>query len=328
MAPWVPESMAARFLRSNWFISSAVLVIVGLLVCASVSWSTNRFSLEVVSHTIDITVSERADHSLGLLLPPNVEVRVSGYDASGLPPELLGMNKPVGILRLSANKEVIDSILLDSNATLTVTITADGNPDLRLSGGGEIGITFQGTVSEIHEDGVPTEVAKASRPFRFSAKQGNSPEPVRIVLVGAAGVQGLGLFDQPVNQLRFSRPLPSTEDRRLPFQSEIISGTLQLLDSDSKTTLRPHELVWLDNVVATVARIEITDKGVALDVSGLARRIGLGPPRPDRTPQADRDLTPSVLEYLVGQHRLKLAWGAAIALLAALWKARQWAMKS
>jgi hypothetical protein len=328
MGLWDPESVAAKFLRSRWFIGGTMILIACLMVCASFSWWSNRFSLEVVSRTIDITASERADHSLGILLPTDAEVRVSGYDSSEFPPELLGFSKQKPIIRLSASKVVLDSILLDSGASLMATVTANGSPDLRLAGGGDIGITFEGTVSEIHDHGAPTEVAQASRAFRFNAKQGSSPEPVRVVLVGATALHGLALFDQPVNQIRFSRPLPSTEDRRLPFQSEIISGTLQLLDSDNKVTLRPHELVWLDDISATAARIEITGEGVALEASGLARRIGLGPPRPGGPPTPDRDLTPSILEYLLGQHSLKIAWGAAIALLAALWKARQWALKA
>ena len=92
-------------------------------------------------------------------------------------------------------------------------------------------------------------------------------------------------------------------------------------------TLRPRELVWLEDVSATVARLDMTADGVAVDASGHARSIGLGPPRAGLPPRPDRDLTPSVLGYLMGQHELKLLWGVAITALAALWKARQWGLK-
>ena len=76
-----------------------------------------------------------------------------------------------------------------------------------------------------------------------------------------------------------------------------------------------------------LSRLEVIDGAIAVDVSGEADRISIGPPRPGAPFRLDRDLTPSVLSYLLGQHELKVLWGIALAMLGALWKARLWAVK-
>jgi hypothetical protein len=75
-----------------------------------------------------------------------------------------------------------------------------------------------------------------------------------------------------------------------------------------------------------LSRLEVAENIIAVDLSGEAEEISVGPPRPGSPFRLDRDLRPSLLSYLVSQHELKLLWGITVAVLAALWKARQWAL--
>jgi hypothetical protein len=322
-----PEGTAARLLRSRWLLPAAGIVTLGLLLLASISWCNNRFALQVVSRLAEITASAEAKHSIGVAMPSGMEIRLYGTGLAERPPELAGITKSPNGIRLTADKVVLDYIEVQGGTVLTFTTTQDGSPDLRLTGGGSIGLTLSGIIHQIGDDGHLTQLAVADRPFGIDIAPTDTVDSARLVLVGGGGLKGIAIYDQPVRGLRFSRPRASDNDQRLPFQSELINGTLQLLDTTQNMTLRPRELVWLEDVSATVARLDMTADGVAVDASGHARSIGLGPPRAGLPPRPDRDLTPSVLGYLMGQHELKLLWGVAITALAALWKARQWGLK-
>jgi hypothetical protein len=148
--------------------------------------------------------------------------------------------------------------------------------------------------------------------------------PARLVL--PPGTAPIALYNQPISDFWFRSPRPAGEDPHT-FQSEILKGQLQVLDTGTKVELEPRELVLLEGGNRVLSRLEIIDKAIAVDVEGDAKQISVGPPRPGIPFSLDRNLTPSVLSYLFGQHELKLLWGIAVAVLGGLWKARQWALK-
>ena len=151
----------------------------------------------------------------------------------------------------------------------------------------------------------------------------------RVVLPPNAGpiaLYTIALYNQPISDFWFRYPRIAGDDPRT-YQSEILTGQLQILDTGAKIKLQPRELILLEGGSRMLSRLEIIDKAVAVDVSGEANRISVGPPRPGSPFSLDRDLTPSVLSYLLNQHELKVLWGIALTLLGALWKARQWALK-
>ena len=322
-----PEDIAARLLRSRWLLPVAGCAMSVVLILISVSWRKNRFDLQAVSGLIEITASTQATHIIGVKLPEGTEFRLSGTHLQNGPPELAQANDPYNGIRLTADSVVLESIILDSNTILTLMTTTDGSPDLRIAVGGSIKLTLSGTIRQIADNGIARQIAVAERAFGLDVSPDGTEVPVRLVLPGAGKLKGIALYDQPIHRLSFTRPRLSNEDQRLSFQSELLSGKLKLLDTGDEVPLQPRGLIWLKNVAATAARLEFGADGVAINASGHALSIGIGPPRPGSPPVPDRDITPSVLAYLLGQHELKLAWGAALAVWTALWKARQWALK-
>ncbi|HMD98980.1 MAG TPA: hypothetical protein VKM93_16820 [Terriglobia bacterium] len=322
-----PEGIAARLLRSGWLLLVASGAVFVLLILVSVSWRNNRFDLQAVSGLVEVTASTRATHTIGVKLAEGAEFRLFGTHLQNRPPELAQAGDPYNGIRLTADSVVLESVVLDPDTILTLTSTTDGSPDLRIMVGGAIKLTLSGTIRQIADNGVARQIAVTERPFGLDATPSGTVVPVRLVLPAAGELKGIALYDQPIHRLDFTRPRPTNEDQRLPFQSELLSGKLKLLDTGDELPLQPRELIWLKEVAATAGRLEFGADGVAINASGHALSIGIGPPRPGSPPLPDRDVTPSVLAYLLGQHELKLAWGAALAVLAALWKARQWAFK-
>jgi hypothetical protein len=321
-----PEGIAARLLRIPWLLPVACFVVLVLLILVSVSWTDNRFDLQAVSVLVEVTASTQATHTIGAKLAGSTEFRLSGTHLQDRPPELAQVSDPYNGIRLTADSVVLEGVVLGPDTILTLTSTTDGSPDLRVTAGGAIKLTLSGTIREIAENGIARHIAVAERPFGLDASPGGTVVPVRLVLAGAGKLKGIALYDQRIRRLSLTRPRPNNEDQQLPFQSELLSGKLKLLDTGDEFPLQPHELIWLRGTEATAGRLEFAADGIAINLSGHARSIGIGPPRPGSPPLPDRDVTPSVLAYLLGQHQLKLAWGAALAVLSALWKARQWAL--
>src|SRR5262249_40486938 len=88
-----------------------------------------------------------------------------------------------------------------------------------------------------------------------------------------------------------------------PFRADTKTGRVRLLDVERERELRTGEPLRLDKLDAYVPFIAIGGGSVHVEIVGHAARIVLGP-----SGYAE-DLTPSVLEYLVGQESLKLLWG-------------------
>jgi hypothetical protein len=328
MAPSDPERLVAALLRSRWLMLFATALVAGLLITASVGWRDNRFMMEATTRRITVTAARRAEHDVGIRLPPDAELRVTGYEVADPPNalrELFGTGRPV-VLR--GEGIVLTSIVLDRGGELTVATPNAERLELEFGAAARIAVSLGGAVSAGGSDDTVTQVGvfRRSEPLAASAKLGTG-NPLRIVIAFPTGtLLPFTLRDQPLSGLSFARPRASTAETRFPFRSELVKGTLSMLDTGSTETLRPGELVWLHDIAAHLVLLDATPDGILVDVSGEAGQVGLGPPRGEGW-RPDRDLTPSVFAYLAGQHELKLIWGVAVVVLGALWRARQWARK-
>lgn len=299
-------------------------VIVVLLVLASWPWWFNRFMLTATTRIVEISASEKVVHQIGVSLPKNSEVQIFGADANGLPPELKTLTAAAISIRLVASSATLQSISLQSGAELAVRTTSNGGADIGVLNDGSVSLALSGTIERIDETGERVPVATIERATAWNITPAERNNPARLVLPPDAAP--IALYNQPISDFRFSPPRPPGDDPRT-FQSEILKGELQLLDTGTTVELQPHELVLLEGGRRFLSRLEVVDRAIAVEVSGEADRISIGPPRPGLPFRLDRDLTPSVLSYLVGQHELKLLWGVALAVLGALWRARQWALR-
>jgi hypothetical protein len=344
-----PESLVAAFLRSSWLLLVATLIVIALLVAASLPWWDNRFTIQATTGRIELVAAERAEQSLGLGLR-GAELRLSDYDAVDPPVELKASLRDRATLWLIGDDLILDSLTLDQDSEIVFDTTDENGIEVEVRGPANAVFLLGGRISEKGRDGTLNVVGTFQRPssLTLSPLKG-SRMPLRISIIPTPGTKAsLTLQDQPVRRISFARPHASTTETRFPFRSEIISGELSMLDTGQTIKLQPAELVWLRGVTAQVAKLVAASGSISVDVSGTAQTIGLGPPREgadgmfhrfwrtviepwfgiEQRPegwQPDRDLTPSVFDYLVGQHELKLLWAAAAVVLGALWRARQWA---
>jgi hypothetical protein len=210
-----------------------------------------------------------------------------------------------------------------SGAGLVVRATSDGGADIGVLNDGSISLALSGMIDRIDGNGQRTSIANIERPTPWEIRPAGR-NPARLVL--PPGVGPIALYNQPISEFWFRPPRPAGDDPRT-FQSEILNGELQVLDTGTKIELQPRELVLLEGGSRMLSRLEVIDRAITVDVSGEADRISVGPPRPGAPFRLDRDLTPSVLSYLFGQHELQLLWSISLAVLGALWSARQWALK-
>jgi hypothetical protein len=315
------EDVGARILRSWWFLGLISAAIIALLILASWPWSFNRFVLKATTRIVEITASAPGVHEIGVNLPKSSEIQIFGAQSDGLPPELAALAAAAVSIRLVASSATLQSISLPSGAGLVVRVTSGGT-DIGVLNTGNIILSLSGTIKRIDENGERTTIANIERTTAWDIKPAERNSPARLVLPPATSI---ALFNQPIRNFWFRPPRPVGDDLRT-FQSEILKGELQVLDIGSKVELQPRELVLLEGGDRMLSRLEVVDGAIAVDVSGEANRIGVGPLRPGAPFRLDRDLTPSVLSYLFGQHELKLLWIVAVAVLGALWRARLWAL--
>jgi hypothetical protein len=295
-----------------------------LLGLASWPWWINRFLLRANTQFVEISTSAPAIHVIGLPLLDGVEIQIFDAHADGLPPELSSLAAASVTLRLVVSNATLQSISLPSGAGLVVRVRPNGGVDIGVLNDGSISLAISGTIDRIADNGRRTTVANIERATVLDVRPAEKNNPARIVL--PPGAAPIAIYNQPIDSFRFGRARPTGDDPRT-FQSEILDGEIQILDTGTSIELQPHELVLLEGGTRQLSRLEITDKSIAVDISGEADRISAGPPRTGVPFRLDRDLTPSVLSYLVGQHELKLLWGLAVVVLGALWKARQWALE-
>jgi len=319
------EEIGARVLRSRWFFGLGSVAIVGLLALATWPWWFNRFVLTATTRVVEISSSSSAlrVHDIGVKLP-NGEIRVFGARADDLPPELAALATAFVSVRLVVSTAILQSISLPSGAELFVRTTSDGGTDIGVLNDGSISLALYGSIERIDENGQRTTLANVERATAWEIRQAETSSPARLVLPPVDAP--IALYNQPIGDFYFRPPRTAGDDPRT-FQSEILKGELKLLDTGTKIELQPRELILLEGGSRFLSRLEVIDRVIAVDVSGEANRISIGPPRPGSPLHLDRDVTPSVLSYLVGQHELKLLWGVALALLGMLWKARLWALK-
>jgi len=318
------EERGARLLRSMWFLGMASAAIVGLLVLASWPWWFNRFALAATSRVVEISASATGVHDVGVKLPDGDEVQIFAARPEDLPPELAALHAAVDSVRLAASSVVLQRISLPSGAGLVVRAPAGGGIDIGVLNGGAVSLALYGKIELVDPSGTRKSIADIARPTVWDVRPAHANSPARLVL--PSNVPPIAIYNQPIDTFRFRPPRPAEDDAGAA-ESEILSGELQLLDTGVKVKLHPRELILLEGGRRFLSRIEVADGAVAVDISGEADRISVGPPRPGLPLRLDRDLTPSILSYLVGQHELKLLWGLGLAVLGALWKARQWALK-
>jgi len=122
--------------------------------------------------------------------------------------------------------------------------------------------------------------------------------------------------DMAIERLSFARE-SSVGDALPVFVSAITGGTVTLVDTGEKVTLREADQLYLEGATGTIQELEIGPDSLRLVFEGTVKKIALG------ATAAGENLTPTWLTYIYHQERLGFFWGAVVFLWGVLWSGRQ-----
>jgi hypothetical protein len=124
----------------------------------------------------------------------------------------------------------------------------------------------------------------------------------------------LTLADLAVEKISFAK---EKADSETSFQSGIIRGNLTVLTTGEKPQLlEAGSRLRLEGVKGVISALAISGDGIHLVFEGRVRSATIGPPG------FERELKPSLLEYMYHQQRLGFFWAVASFLWGLLWSAR------
>ncbi|WP_316205126.1 MULTISPECIES: hypothetical protein [unclassified Bradyrhizobium] len=126
----------------------------------------------------------------------------------------------------------------------------------------------------------------------------------------------LEFLDLAIRSISFAREEPDTS-----FRSGILSGKLTILSTGEEVPLGPGNRLRFDVVDGLISKLTIGPTGTTLDFEGKVNKASIGPSG------FERELQPSLLEYLYHQQRLGFFWTVVTFLWGVLWSARTLAFK-
>jgi hypothetical protein len=239
------EEIGAHVLRSRWFLKIVSASIIGLLILASWPWRINRFVLKATTRLVEISASAPGFHEIGISFPKMKEIQIIGADGNTnvLPPELAALSADVVSVRLLASNATLQTISLPDRASLVVRATSEGDTDIGVLNDGNIGLSLSGVIERVEENGQHTKIADIEHATVWNIRSAAKDVPARLVL--PAGAASIAIYNQPISEYRFGPPRPADADPRT-FQSEILKGELQILDTATKIELERGGLVLLE----------------------------------------------------------------------------------
>jgi hypothetical protein len=123
----------------------------------------------------------------------------------------------------------------------------------------------------------------------------------------------LELVDLPIRSISFAR---EAADSDTSFRSGIMNGKLTILSTGEELPLGPGSRLRLDGVDGIISKLTIGSDGATLAFEGKVKSASTG------SPGFERELQPSLLEYLYHQQRLGFFWTVVTFLWGVLWSAR------
>jgi hypothetical protein len=311
--------VAARTVVSPWVFAAVAAAFVAVLTAASLRWPSNRFVASLETGSLGFVVARETTLPLGIeetsgegifvdqaqvvagTVPP-LQPLVVGATFSG---RLIGQSIELALIRAGAGAEV--TLLLDTSSSLQI----------RLRGNTTAEITLAGTarVEDAAGDGAES---RFDPPEVITLEPRSGAAPLRLFLKATTKAFRFAFEGAYIRQLTLTHDRPA-DSADAPFRADVRSGKLRLVDVTLERELRGGEPLRFEHLNAYLDAASISGKSIRADLVGHAGSIVVGPPG------FAEDVTPTVLEYIVGQEKLKLLWGVGGMLLAGLWGARRWA---
>lgn len=298
----------------------AVVITFACLVLAGLAWTLRiafaHVTLDLVSSNVVMTTRQdwTSDYQFEidrLLLDNLTEVKAPGLNLTAR------VNADEEAMRLELQGTGMTLYDLGLQASAIVELSADGHEitlyvknaqvtgrvDLRQA---RLTVDLQGITEE---RSVQLSADDPSETVEFTtAAAGAAPVQIRFTTRQDWRLRGLH-----VQALGFVEEYPPGSGN---FESVIRSGRVAVLETGMTKELQATDALTLRNAKSRRFELLKTEDGVQVIFEGNAARILSGPP------DFAENLTPTWLEYIYHQQRLKVFWGAVLFLSGLLWRIR------
>jgi hypothetical protein len=311
-------------------IAIGALCLIAVSVASTMRVWTTRVQLDLLTNSVSMRLASDLGWTGDRRLKPT-RVRLEHFSHFDLPNEYgrlpplppntsLDLIAPTGEIRLT-------SLTVDDGAIMTLARDQTGAIDFVVRGApfrGDIDISGEVTLQAEPPPSDPFPIisfGKAEPPghlgFQFTGKRPSDAGKTLIpaVLHGTPielpvfkeiqeiAVDGLGFFEE------------RADGRHSNFASQIVSGALTMTDSGEHIPLNEAAALQLVGAKGLISSLKITEKGTQVAFEGTAREVGLG------TGAFERNLKPTLLEWLFHQQKLGFVWTALTFLFGLAWSA-------
>jgi hypothetical protein len=199
---------------------------------------------------------------------------------------------------LSVKKEEYQALIINSwNAPMLGQMQVFGKPVIRA-----------GRSPEQNENLHAPNFTEIPELLTFYHDTAQTPAGLRVAPRGE-----LELADLTIRSISFAK---EATDSDTSFRSGIINGKLTISSTGVEISLDPGSRLRLDGVEGTISKLTIGSDGATLAFEGKVKNASTG------SSGFERELQPSLLEYLYHQQRLGFFWTVVTFLWGVLWSAR------
>lgn len=312
-------------LPPNRWRESLIAACVGL-ICVSLiglAWTLRipgtKFTLAVEGDGVTVALASPWSWSGGLAIDP-VPARLADFSLIEVPSAQSVGKRLEGRpwAEISGGQVMLNRLAAEDGSQITFEYGADGA--LRIFArnatfSGEM--TVQGAAkivggSEVTRQDVNHLLSPAfPETVRFLA-DGTGAIPARLALHPS---EALALNDMPVRGISFTREVPDRPGS-IVFVSTIGGGSITLSDVARTVKLRKGEALFLKGLSGRITDIQI-DGMIKVLFQGSAEEIRLG------AAGFDRNLSPTVIDYLYHNQRVPLVWSGLVFLWGIIWSTRK-----
>ncbi|MEO1058949.1 MAG: hypothetical protein AAFY28_18735, partial [Actinomycetota bacterium] len=222
---------------------------------------------------------------------------------------------------LVADRATLVGFSLDPETTFDIARTAPAVVDVAVMDGaaaGNVQFSGSGTVRTTvmgADQATPFEVVVPEILSFDAAVDG----PARSARLQFTLQDSVGLERIPVTAMGFSRPTPAETTSQPAFESSVMSASIELPQVGEAITAYLGERLGFEGVDATIRELELgLDGTVRATVVGRADRLIIS------GETYDRNLSPSILRFLIESQPLTFFLAATTSLFGLIWGLRRW----
>jgi hypothetical protein len=302
----------------------AMLIAAVCLLAASVAWAvrvpTTKVHLTVKSTTVSLRLTAplawQGRWPIGGSL-----IRLREFGKIELPPEL-GISQQLtqrAWLDIAGGTTQLTRLDIGQGTFVKLTCDESGHVDiltLNKSLSGQLDIAGRPNISAGRAPNSNIKVTNAFFDPPGTVTFYDPGRPANPSVFQASPLGTLQLLRVPVHELSLFTEMTNAQQESF-FASGIIEGAITVSDSGAVQELKPGDPLYLEGASGVISALEIRPGGLGLIFDGETHGLSLG------APGFERNLKPTLLEYLYHREKLSFFWGGVTFLWGLIWSGRK-----